>query len=102
MHNPGQLLCANRTTIGLVPKKIDGPLYPTCSAEGWGIRAVQGFSLYKILAWIGSLSFLGLLFAGLWLALMGKADLQNAFVPYSFLATMLMMALGIPQFLDVD
>lgn len=101
MHNPGKAHSI-RTTIGMIPKKSDGPLALHFSTEGWGIRAIQGFALYKILVWIGSSSFLGLVFAGLWLAFVGKADLQNAFIPYSFLATMLMMALGIPQFLNVD
>lgn len=99
MHNPSDTY-SERTTIGMVPKKSDGPLDMDCGAEGWGILAIQGFAIYKIAVWIGFVSFLGLIFAGLWLVYVERTDLQNAFIPYSFFATTLIMILGAPQFLN--
>lgn len=87
-------------TVEMIPKKVDTLLEQHKGAEGWGLHAVQGWSLYKIVLWIGVFTVIGLLFALLWLVLADPKDLQNAFTPGMFLAAMLCLAIGIPQFLD--
>ena len=54
------------------------------------------------MAWLVALTILGLAFVFYWLIFVSKTDLQNAVVPYSFLATMMVIGLGVPQFLEVD
>lgn len=84
----------------MIPKKLDALLKPDKGAEGWGLHAVQGWSLWKIVLWIGAFTVVGVLFVILWLVLVDSKDLQNAFTPGAFLVAMLCVALGIPQFLD--
>jgi hypothetical protein len=83
--------------LPMIPKKKDTPLESHMGAEGWGMHAIPGFSLWKVLAWIGTLLFAGLLFWALWLALMDSKDLQNAVIPAMFFMTMATIALAIPQ-----
>lgn len=98
MYNPSTV--EGSTTMAMVPKKTDAVLGLDQGVEGWGLHAVQGWSLYKILFWMGAFNFVGLLFVVLWLVLVDSKDLQNAFVPGMFLASMLCFAVGIPQYLD--
>jgi hypothetical protein len=100
MHHPQQVN-GMRTTIGMVPKKCGGPLSLRLASEGWGLRGQQGFSAQKVINWIGAMTAFSLVFAGLWLSFVAKTDLQNAFMPYMILTTMLLLALGVPQVLDV-
>ena len=96
------------TTLKMIPKRIrneraNGTSSDDCgSSEEWGMHALPRFSLWKILAWIASLAILGLVFVIFWLVLIDKTDLQNAFIPFTFLATMVMIGLGVPQLLEVD
>lgn len=93
-----------KTTLEMIPKRImtqPGSL-STSSSEGWGIHALQRFSLWKIMTWIAFLTVLGLSFVAFWLVYIDKTNLQNAFMPYTFLATMVMIGLGVPQLLEVD
>ena len=76
-------------------------LDPRMGEEGWGLHAVQGFSLFKILVWITALTVLGLLFVLFWLLFVDKTDLQNAFVPATFLSTMIFLGLAVPQMLRI-
>ena len=99
MHHPRQVN-GMRTTIGMIPKKCGGPLLLGLASGGWGLRGQQGFSAQKVITWIGALTAFSLVFAGLWLGFVAKADLQNAFMPFMMLATMLMLALGVPQVLN--
>ena len=57
--------------------------------------------MIKIVSWIGALTFLGLLFMAMWLAFVDKKDLQNAMVPYTFIATMALLLLAVPQQMGV-
>ena len=66
------------------------------------MHALPRFSLWKILAWIASLAIIGLVFVIFWLVFIDKTDLQNAFIPFTFLATMIMIGLGVPQLLELD
>ena len=89
-------------TLIMIPKRIMFVSANGTSSEDWGMHGLQGFSLWKILAWIVFLTVLGLAFVILWLIFIDKTDLQNAFVPFTFLATMVMIGLGVPQLLGVD
>lgn len=86
-------------TLQMVPKNIASPLGNQKGVEGWGLYAIHGYSLRKILYWIIAVTLLGLVFVVLWLCLVDKTDLQNAFVPAMFLSTMLFMSLVVPQML---
>jgi hypothetical protein len=74
----------------------------SASPEDWGMHALQRFSLWKIMTWIALLTILGPVFVVFWLVYIDKTDLQHAFMPYAFLATMVLIGLGVPQFLEVD
>ena len=75
----------------MVPKKKDTTLPDSMGAEGWGLHAVQGLSLWKILVWIAALEVLGLAFVATWLA----------FVPITFFMTLVLLMLGVPQVLGI-
>ena len=103
IHRPA-LASGIRTTLEMIPKKISTRPQggPNVHPESWGMHARQRFSLWKIMAWIGTMTIIGLVFVVLWLVFIDKTDLQNAFVPYTFLATMVLIGMGVPQLLDVD
>lgn len=88
-------------TLAMIPKKINPTLNYRMGEEGWGIHAVQGYSLFRVLVWITGVTVLGLVFVLFWLIFVNKTDLQNAFVPAAWLSTMTLMALAIPQALGV-
>lgn len=90
-------------TLQMIPKKNVPPtLQNTTGAEGWGLYAMQGLSFLKILSWwIISLVF-GFVFVSLWPTLVSKKDLQNAFVPVTFLSGSFMIGFGICQFFTAD
>lgn len=98
IHDPSKVV--GNDTLEMIPKKVDPLLQPHKGAEGWGLHAVQGWSMWKIVLWMGALTVVGLLFVVLWLLLVDSKDLQNAFTPGMFLVAMLCLALGVPQFLD--
>ena len=83
----------------MIPKKLDGPLDSIHGACGWGIRAVQGYSLQKISYWLIFITVLDLVFIVLWLVLVSKTDLQNAFIVSTFLGGMFMTIVAVPQIL---
>ena len=97
-----------KTTLNMIPKRIRSEGVNGTSSDGWssseewGMRALPIFSLWKILAWIACLAILGLIFVIFWLVFIDKTDLQNAFIPFTFLATMVLFGLGVPQLLEVD
>ena len=90
------------TTLTMIPKRIMVVSANGTSSEDWGMHGLQGFSLWKILAWIAFLTVLGLVFVIFWLVFIDNTDLENAFVPFTFLGTMIMIGLGVPQLLGVD
>ena len=102
----GSVLASGFTnTLEMIPKNLATPSQggPDVNEPGsWGMHARQRFSLWKIMAWIVSLTIIGLVFVILWLVFIDRTDLQNAFVPYTFLATMVLIGMGVPQLLDVD
>lgn len=66
------------------------------------MHARQGFSLWKIIYWVVGMTIVGLIFVVLWLCLVRKMDLQNAFIPFTFMAMVMTLGLAIPQYLGVD
>jgi hypothetical protein len=89
--------------LPLIPKKkTPPPLYQTMGAEGWGLRGRQGFSLCKIVVWVTLAVILPFVFVCLWLALVSKTDLQNAFIPSTFISSLIVIGLGIPQLLTTS
>jgi hypothetical protein len=53
--------------------------------SGWGFYTTQGFCLIKIMLWVGLILTPGIFFVPAWLSSINATDLQNAFVPVSFL-----------------
>lgn len=88
-------------TLPMIPKDAEFTGKWTSGTQAWGIHAVQGWYLWKIMSWVGFLSAVGLVFVVLWLALVSSTDLQNAFVPFTFLSTMILVALALPQYTGV-
>jgi hypothetical protein len=68
-------------------------------SQGWGMHAIQGFSIKRIFAWIATLTILVLVFVVCWLVFINKTDAQNAFVPAGFFASMITLAMAVPQLL---
>lgn len=107
IHQPHEVK-GRTTTLDMIPKRIRNERAngtssdDWSSSEEWGMHALPRFSLWKILVWIVSLAILGLVFVIFWLVFIDKTDLQNAFIPFTFLATMIMIGLGVPQLLEVD
>lgn len=87
--------------LTMIPQRIDPVQSIRMGEKGWGLHAVQGCSLYKILVWITVVTVLGLLFVLFLLLFRDKTDLVGVFVPATFLSTMLLMFLSIPQIVGV-
>ncbi|KAI4217675.1 MAG: hypothetical protein LQ351_000271 [Letrouitia transgressa] len=102
LHHPKRRNGGDDRTLRMIPKRIVDQSGPDVEPEDWGIYARSRFSLWKIMAWIATLTILGLVFVIYWLTTISKTDLQNAVVPYTFFATTIIIGLGVPQFLDVD
>ena len=102
LHHPDRAVRGDNRTLRMIPKRILTHRCESDDVEEWGIYARSQFSLWKILLWMTILTVLGLIFVVFWLVFVNKRDLQNAVVPYIFLATMALVGLGIPQVLDVD
>ena len=88
-------------TLAMIPKRKNMTLDHRMGEEGWGLHAIQGFSWFKILVWIAALTAFGLSFVLFWLLFVDRTDLQNAFVPATFLSTMIFIGLAVPQILRV-
>lgn len=84
--------------IDHILKKRNPPQLDT-SADAYGLRAMHGLSLKKICCWMAISYILGLAFVVFWLSFVDKLDLQNAFMPVTVLATMLVGALAMTQVL---
>jgi hypothetical protein len=88
-----------KQTLPLIPKKRGQAFNLITGSQGWGMHAIQGFAIKRIFAWIATLTILVLIFAFCWLYFINKTDLSNAFVPAGFFATMMGLALAVPQLL---
>ncbi|KAF2092665.1 hypothetical protein NA57DRAFT_62191 [Rhizodiscina lignyota] len=88
----------DQETIGLIPKRSHHTAF-LLGDDGWGIRAIQGWSLSKILTWLSVSAVTGIVFVALWLVFVSKTDLQDAFVPFLSPLSAMMILIAIPQFL---
>ncbi|KAF3009062.1 hypothetical protein E8E14_006884 [Neopestalotiopsis sp. 37M] len=99
IHDPG----AGRDEIHLtdeIPNKRNPPqLQEVRGTEAYGLQAMQGLSLRRVCWWTAVSYTLGLAFVVFWLSFVDKLDLQNAFMPVTFLAAMLVGALATTQVL---
>jgi hypothetical protein len=87
--------------LPMIPKKNVPPaLHERRGTEGWGLHAKQGFSLFKIALWIVLMQALGFTFVIFWLLFITKTDLQNAFVPVTYLTSLIALIVGISQFIS--
>ncbi|ETS86484.1 hypothetical protein PFICI_00312 [Pestalotiopsis fici W106-1] len=83
-----------------IPKKRNPPqLRDVRGTEAYGLHAIQGLSLKRVCWWTGISYSLGMAFVVFWLSFVDKLDLQNAFVPVTFLAAVLVGGLATTQVL---
>jgi hypothetical protein len=101
IHSPRTVVGIS-TTLSMIPKCTRTPLSLAAGARGWGIHALQRFSFMKIMWWITGSTIVGMVFVIFWLVFVSRTDLQNAFIPFTFLAGMVMVGLAVPQLLDID
>ncbi|ORY16259.1 hypothetical protein BCR34DRAFT_597813 [Clohesyomyces aquaticus] len=67
--------------------------------QAWGICAIQGWAVWKVMLWIGFSSLTGLVIFAMWLAFVDNKDLQNASVSFIMVTTTMLMLIGVPQYL---
>ncbi|XPS99137.1 Non-specific serine/threonine protein kinase [Ascochyta lentis] len=101
----------SRRVLDAIPKHLfaasGAPLYQTQGTgwqeykHAWGICAVQGWALKKILLSVSIISIVGYAIFAAWLVFVNKTDLQDSSVPYFMLTTTVCILFGILQFLDV-
>lgn len=85
-----------RTVLDGIPKlKAPPGLKKQALTPGWGFHAGQGPCLKKIITWVTAVLTFGLSFVPIWLSSISNIDLQNAFAPVTFLATLLGIILAI-------
>ena len=94
IHNPN-LGLQGRAVLDGIPKLQAPPgLHKRQYNSGWGFYTTQSLCLKKLLVWVGVILFLGVAFVPIWLARISAVDLQNAFAPVSFLASLVTIILG--------
>lgn len=78
--------------LSLLPKKIDGPLGKMAGAKAWGIRGVEGWSLFRMLIWMVLMNFIcfALVFC--------SGDMKTSFAPIMPLATLWYLKIGLVQY----
>lgn len=64
-----------RKVLAMIPKHKTIPLGNDTGVKGWGLHAIHGFSLRKILYWTAAVTAAGLIFVILWLIFIGKTEL---------------------------
>ncbi|KAI1366338.1 hypothetical protein F5Y08DRAFT_337730 [Xylaria arbuscula] len=84
-----------RNVLNALPKRWVPPKLPrTYHTTGWGFHVHFGVSFLSVAFWVVGLVLLGLAFVPIWLALVDKRDLQNAFTPASTLFSIAAMLLA--------
>ena len=99
MHGFKRRVKHDKTTLPMVPKKCKEGIKLLSGSEGWGMHAIQGFSITRILSWMGTITLVGIVFAILWLVLVDKTALTNAFYLMGAFLTLFSMAMGVTQLL---
>jgi hypothetical protein len=79
-----------------VPKKVNGKLENKIHAVGYGLQAVPGVALWKVLVALAFLHVGPLIFAVRWL-LGHPGDLQNAFLSLFYLVGLLNLIVVLPD-----
>ena len=86
----------SRTVLSGIPKRPAPPvLARKARASGWAFHAGQGLCPRRILYWTHAIIAFGVAFVPFWLGSIKELDLQNAFAPVTFLATLVMLWLCI-------
>lgn len=89
-----------RLMLSIIPKKLVPPSVELkYSSEGVGIRPIYNVSFWKFLVYLGVMMFLTLVFAALWLILVDKTDLQNAFVPVTIVVGFISVWVAVAQYI---
>lgn len=101
MADPSQTNASIRT-LRMVPKhKIRHTPSWDLYDEAWGIHAVQGWSLCRMVVWLVLLNLAELLFVILWLTLVDSTDIQTAFTVPGYMTATVALGLIIPQFIGL-
>lgn len=87
-------------TLEGIPKRLKNVVTWNRGDEGWGIRAIQGWSLKKVSLWIIGAEAVGAIFAACWLVFVDTKDIQNAFMPMLYLLATMMAIPGVPAILN--
>ena len=87
--------CGSRTVLDGIPKlKAPPGLKKKALSSDWGFHAGQGLCLKKVFSWTSAVLAFGLSFVLIWLCSISNIDLQNAFAPVTFLATLVTIGLA--------
>lgn len=78
---------------------MDGPLFNTWAAPGYGIHEAESWSLFRMFRLVVVLDAIAFIFVGFWLALHDKHDLQTAFVLVANVNAFLSVFVALPQYL---
>jgi hypothetical protein len=74
----------------MIPKKIAPPsIQKTFGTEGWGLHAIEGISFLRFIFWTLLTQVVCFAFVCVWLTIISKTDLQNAFLPSILLNTLI-------------
>jgi hypothetical protein len=85
-----------KTVLSGIPKRPAPPVLERKALRSiWGFHAGQGLSVRRIIYWANGLVVLGLAFVPIWLGVINKLDLTNAFTPVTFLFALIMLWLSI-------
>jgi len=82
--------------LSRVPKKVNGKLENKNHAVGYGMQAVPGLALWKVLIALALIHIGPLIFAGRWLC-GHPGDLQNAFLSLFYLVGLLNIIVILPD-----
>jgi hypothetical protein len=87
----------NQTMVlnGIPKRESPPPLERKARNGGWSFCTGQGLSMWRISAWCLAITIIVIVFVPFWLLLVDDLDLQNAFVPVTFLTSPVVIWLGI-------
>lgn len=97
MHYFDSPECAGTATycLDLLPKRVVGRLERGARAEGWGLQPGEGMSLWRLLVLLLAVWISSMVFAVWWLV--GRGDLQGAFVPAGYVVALVAVGVVLPE-----
>ncbi|KAH8149840.1 uncharacterized protein LAJ45_05992 [Morchella importuna] len=97
MHYFDSPECAGTATycLDLLPKRVAGRLERGARAEGWGLQPGEGLSLWRLLLLLLAVWISTMVFAVWWLV--GRGDLQGAFVPAGYVVAVVAVGVVLPE-----